>query len=327
MRNPVVSYVQGRLRAPVPLSTALEVSIKPEESRYAVAIHDDETSYLTGAVEMVDRELKPSEELQQPAAELDETLAELKKSANADLTGPTFGDYFSQTKVKNVCFGCAESHESLQLFNRRSPNKDLWTKWALRPDYTDREGQLATAIVVAGLDCSNVGALLAQYDDFGVDLETKQHKGWMTGTYGVRIVRIPPMDVPGGYRIVAHYLRTEGRKGFTMSVLLNTEWRGWQMGGDHLWEAIGAIGEIVGALAVVVTLVYLSFQLRHNTYATRASTAQALEDSINNGNLLLAGDPVLAKIYRAGKYGDWDALTDDEKFSRSYVAPLSVIRA
>ena len=51
------------------------------------------------------------------------------------------------------------------------------------------------------------------------------------------------------------------------------------------WEAIGAIGEITGALAVVVTLVYLSFQLRHNTYATRASTAQALEDSINNGNL------------------------------------------
>ena len=86
------------------------------------------------------------------------------------------------------------------------------------------------------------------------------------------------------------------------------------------WEAIGAIGEIVGALAVVITLVYLSFQLRNNTYATRASIAQALEDSINNGNLLLAGNPSLAKLYRAGKYGDWEALTDDEKFSWSYVA-------
>lgn len=31
------------------------------------------------------------------------------------------------------------------------------------------------------------------------------------------------------------------------------------------WEAIGAIGEIIGALAVVVSLVYLSVQIRQNT--------------------------------------------------------------
>jgi hypothetical protein len=30
------------------------------------------------------------------------------------------------------------------------------------------------------------------------------------------------------------------------------------MGGDHLWEAIGAAGEVLGALAVFVTLVYLA---------------------------------------------------------------------
>jgi hypothetical protein len=31
------------------------------------------------------------------------------------------------------------------------------------------------------------------------------------------------------------------------------------------WEAIGAVGEILGALAVVATLVYLSVQIRQNT--------------------------------------------------------------
>ena len=31
------------------------------------------------------------------------------------------------------------------------------------------------------------------------------------------------------------------------------------------WDAVGAIGEIVGALAVVATLIYLSIQLRQNT--------------------------------------------------------------
>ncbi len=86
------------------------------------------------------------------------------------------------------------------------------------------------------------------------------------------------------------------------------------------WEAIGAIGEITGALAVVITLIYLSIQLRHNTTTTRAGIAQALADSVNNGNLLLAGDPRLARIFRVGKFEDWESLTDDEKFSWSYLA-------
>jgi len=38
------------------------------------------------------------------------------------------------------------------------------------------------------------------------------------------------------------------------------------------WEAIGAIGEIVGAMAVVITLVYLALQTRHSAAATQSST-------------------------------------------------------
>ena len=38
------------------------------------------------------------------------------------------------------------------------------------------------------------------------------------------------------------------------------------------WEAIAAIGDIIGAIAVVITLVYLAFQLRQNTRAIRGST-------------------------------------------------------
>ena len=33
------------------------------------------------------------------------------------------------------------------------------------------------------------------------------------------------------------------------------------------WNAIGAIGEIIGALAVFLTLVYLAIQIRQNTKA------------------------------------------------------------
>jgi hypothetical protein len=40
------------------------------------------------------------------------------------------------------------------------------------------------------------------------------------------------------------------------------------------WEALGAIGEIVGAIAVVVTIGYLAVQIRQNTESLHAATFQ-----------------------------------------------------
>ena len=39
------------------------------------------------------------------------------------------------------------------------------------------------------------------------------------------------------------------------------------------WEAIGAVGETIGAIAVVVSILYLSIQIRSNTRATKASAS------------------------------------------------------
>ena len=39
------------------------------------------------------------------------------------------------------------------------------------------------------------------------------------------------------------------------------------------WDALGSIGEIVGAIAVVSTLAYLSVQIRQGTKAARIQTA------------------------------------------------------
>jgi len=53
------------------------------------------------------------------------------------------------------------------------------------------------------------------------------------------------------------------------------------------WDAIGAIGEIVGAVAVFITLVYLSLQIRQNAIQARVSTATSQRDMI-----LHAYDPI-----------------------------------
>ena len=42
------------------------------------------------------------------------------------------------------------------------------------------------------------------------------------------------------------------------------------------WDAMGAIGEVVGAVAVVVTLAYLAVQIRRSDLSTRAATTQML---------------------------------------------------
>ena len=44
------------------------------------------------------------------------------------------------------------------------------------------------------------------------------------------------------------------------------------------WDAIGAIGEVLGAVVVLVTLVILVVQLRQNTNEVRASTIQSLHE-------------------------------------------------
>jgi hypothetical protein len=33
------------------------------------------------------------------------------------------------------------------------------------------------------------------------------------------------------------------------------------MGVDHLWDAVGAIGQVLGSVAVFITLIYLAIQI------------------------------------------------------------------
>ena len=42
------------------------------------------------------------------------------------------------------------------------------------------------------------------------------------------------------------------------------------------WEAIGAVGEVVGAVGVIATLIYLAAQIRQNSAVVRSATRQAI---------------------------------------------------
>ena len=48
------------------------------------------------------------------------------------------------------------------------------------------------------------------------------------------------------------------------------------------WEAIGTIAEVIGAIGVIVTLVYLAHQIRDNTKQSKLSSIRAINASTDS---------------------------------------------
>ena len=66
------------------------------------------------------------------------------------------------------------------------------------------------------------------------------------------------------------------------------------------WDAIGALAELAGALAVIGTLVYLAVQLRQNSALLKAQIATASRESTNQVTGLLASDREALRVFHAG---------------------------
>ncbi len=88
------------------------------------------------------------------------------------------------------------------------------------------------------------------------------------------------------------------------------------------WEAIGAIGELVGGLAVVLTLVYIAFQVRQsskqidqNTRALEASTYYAAGEGFNKWWALVIQDEAVASLWQRGVAGEALDSTDKLRFN------------
>ena len=62
------------------------------------------------------------------------------------------------------------------------------------------------------------------------------------------------------------------------------------------WEAIGAIGEIVGAIAVVLTLLYLARETRKNAQALDATSTREFGFRLSEWHREAAGNPELNRI-------------------------------
>ncbi len=78
------------------------------------------------------------------------------------------------------------------------------------------------------------------------------------------------------------------------------------------WDALGAIGEVVGAIAVVVTLIYVARQIHQATAQTQAAAQYSFIEAYGEMNTSITNSKKVASIFRRGIMGE--VLDPDEYY-------------
>lgn len=78
------------------------------------------------------------------------------------------------------------------------------------------------------------------------------------------------------------------------------------------WDAVSAVAEVIGALAVVFTLMYLAIQMKHSTLAVNQAAQQSMVAEMGASMDLLFADPKGAELWLKG-IASFASLTAVEK--------------
>ena len=90
------------------------------------------------------------------------------------------------------------------------------------------------------------------------------------------------------------------------------------------WEAAGAVGEIIGALAVVISLLYLAVQIRRQVAQARLQSFHEMSRQFRDVTELFASSDISDIFVRANK--DFDSMSDAE-LVRLIVLTTNLFRA
>jgi hypothetical protein len=84
------------------------------------------------------------------------------------------------------------------------------------------------------------------------------------------------------------------------------------------WDALAAVAELVAALVVVVTLIYLVTEIRENTKALRRSSADSALSHVLEFTGDLARDKGLERLFTRG-IEDWAGVSEADRSRLAYV--------
>jgi hypothetical protein len=80
------------------------------------------------------------------------------------------------------------------------------------------------------------------------------------------------------------------------------------------WDAIGAVAELLGAIGVIVSLMYLAAQIRRNTRVQKRTNLRDIANELATTARCIATDSELASLVLRG-YADLGSLDPVERFS------------
>lgn len=224
LKDPRVTFVSGRLSAPLPLEKDLAWQEEPTgEGTVSLTLLDGEKTLLTGEARLSEKSNTP-----RPAPPaLAEHLAAMAREVNAAHEGPSVVKakrahlHAAGEEDHNNCYGCSEKPHALKISSWALASGDLLSSFEPEDEHLEEDGTLSSAAIAAALDCSNLWVLFAEEEDLGVALQMKEQKGWLTGTHAVHFLRPAPADKT--FRIVTRHLETTGRKAKSIAGLYDTE--------------------------------------------------------------------------------------------------------
>lgn len=80
------------------------------------------------------------------------------------------------------------------------------------------------------------------------------------------------------------------------------------------WEAIGAIGEVLGAVAVVATLLYVSRQLHEQARALTTTVRDSAFQQLQEWNYQIMADAELGHLFQLGAAtSEWEEFSPEER--------------
>lgn len=78
-------------------------------------------------------------------------------------------------------------------------------------------------------------------------------------------------------------------------------------------ETLANYGDVIGGVAVVVSLIYVGIQIRRNSKSSQSQANQSAHESLANVSLEISSDPDLSNLTRKGM-GSYENLTEEEQF-------------
>ena len=92
------------------------------------------------------------------------------------------------------------------------------------------------------------------------------------------------------------------------------------------WDAIGAVAELIGAIGVIASLVYLASQIRQNTRAMQGTTHESFVARNSTWAVAVGSSSQLADLLARG-HRDYEALPSSERLQYGHMMMTAMLGA